>query len=298
MNKKTIMEEVQEKVGFKLPNRKVTVKPIRGRGWLPDNHEASFLFKDSYYEFVTAEDKRGGLNDPLTSEEREFFEDKKRSGMTFETGDLSIYKKEDNFWHTFKLQLMNGVKELDLSKPMDYLYYKMLLTNKSLVCPTADPEAISRKYSYKYYIAEEGEEIKTKALSISDTQKAYKAFGRMEGSIEDMKDFLKQYKLRKPSFKKFIPEDAKPEFLTVEIDKILKDDIRIFLDIIEDPLYEDKKLVVSALETGAIEIVGRSYQTPEGVHLGDNADSVVKFLNSKVNNEIKLQIIGRIENAK
>ena len=290
------MEEVQTE--FKLPNKYVLVKPIRGRSWLPDTHEAAFLFGESYYEFVTAEDGKGGLIDPLTTAEREFFEDKYKSGMTFEKGDLSIYKKEDNFWRGQTIKLKNKQEKLDLSNPMDYIRYKILLTNKSLICPTSDPVDIGRKYSYKYCIAEEGDEIKRTARTFTDKTKAYKAAGRMEGSIEDMKDFLKQYKLRTPSFKKFIPEDGKAEFFSTEIEKILEKDINTFIDIIEDPLYEDKKLLVKALEVEAIELVGRSYQTPEGVHMGDSANEAVKFLNSKSNNEIKLQVIGRIENSK
>lgn len=291
------MEEVKENT-FTLPNKKVYVRPIEGRGWLPKGHEASFLFMDSHYEFVTASLEQGGLIDPLTPEEREYFEDKARSGMTFETGDLSIYKKEDNFWHTFKCRLYDRAKTLDLSNPMDYLTYKMLLTNKNLICPSSDPADIARKWEYKYYIAEEGEEVKHRARKVHDKNKAYKAAGRMEGSIEEMQDFLKQYKLRNPKFKKFIPDDAKPEFYMTEIDKILEDDIATFLEIVDDPLFEDKKLLVKALETGAIELVGRSYQNPEGVHMGDSANECVKFLNSPANNDIKMQVIGRIENAK
>lgn len=294
------MEEVINKkdTGFSLPNEIILVRPVRGRSWLPDSHEASFLFGESYYEFVTAEDGKGGLIDPLTSEEREFFEDKNKSGMTFEKGDLTIYKKEDNFWHNFKVKLRNRATKLDLSNPMDYLTYKMLLTNKMLICPSSDPEDIARKYSYKYFIEREGEEVKRTARRAIDKTKAYKAAGRMESSIDDMRDFLKQYKLKKPKFKKFIPDDAKTEFFISEIDKILESDIHTFLEIVEDPLYEDKKLLVKALEIGAVEVVGRSYQTPEGVHLGDSADEAVKFLNSKVNNDVKMQVIGRIENSK
>ena len=90
----------------------------------------------------------------------------------------------------------------------------------------------------------------------------------------------------------------KTAFLVVEIDNIIKSDITTFLDIVEDPLYSDKKLLIKALETGAVEVNGRAYATPEGVHLGDSSTEAIKFINAKVNNEIKLQIIGRIENAK
>jgi len=292
------MEELDTQVEFKLPNKIVYIKPIKGRSWLPDDHSASFLFGESSIEYVVPQDSRGVLVDPLTPSEREFFESRKSSGMDFELGDLSVHKKEDNYWHSFKVKLDSRQTKLDLSKPIDYIRYKVLLTNKKYICPTADKEAVDRKLSYKFCIAEEGEEIRRKATGIDALKEAFKFYGRMSASNDDMIDFLKQYKLKNTKFKKAIPKDAKDTFLKSEISGIIDKNLDMFLEIVNDPYYEDKKLVVNGLEKGAIELVGRTYQTPEGVFLGDTSNEVVKYLNNKMNNEIKLQIMGRIENSK
>ena len=115
---------------FTLPNKKVLVVPVRRKGrWLPDNHEASFLFKHSYFQVVVPKDgKTGELRDPLTPEERAYFENK-ASGLALNSGDLSTLKKDDNFWTNFRVKLDKNVLQLDLSKPMDYLRYKVLLVN-------------------------------------------------------------------------------------------------------------------------------------------------------------------------
>jgi len=42
----------------------------------------------------------------------------------------------------------------------------------------------------------------------------------------------------------------------------------VFLEIVNDPYYEDKKLVIGGLEAGAIELVGRSYQNTRRYLLG------------------------------
>jgi len=142
------MGEVKAKVQFELPNKVVYIKPIKGRSWLPEKHAASFLFGDSSMEYVIPSDeKRGVLRDPLTVAEKKFFEDKELSGMDFEIGDLSVHKKKDNYWHSFSVKLDSRQLVLDLSKPTDYLRYKVLLTNTELICPSADPEAIGRKWS-------------------------------------------------------------------------------------------------------------------------------------------------------
>ncbi len=90
---------VTKKSTFTLPEKKVLVVPVRRKGrWLPDNHEASFLFKHSYFQVVVPKDGRTGeLKDPLTKEERDYFESKD-SGMALEKGDLSTLKKENNFY--------------------------------------------------------------------------------------------------------------------------------------------------------------------------------------------------------
>ncbi|MFT7118790.1 MAG: hypothetical protein ACI9LF_001172 [Flavobacteriales bacterium] len=290
------MGEEKEMVAFKLPNKVVYVKPIKGRSWLPIDHAASFLFGESSIEYVVPRDSRGVLVDPLTPEERDFFESRKQSGMDFEIGDLSVHRKKENYWHKFVVKLDSRQTKLDLSKPVDYMRYKVLLTNKKFICPSADKESVDRKLSYKFCIAEEGEEIRRKSSGLDSMKEAFLFFNKMSSSNDDMIDFLNQYKLRNTKFKKSIPKDAKDTFLKSEIGDIITNDISTFLDITNDPYYEDKKLVVNGLSAGAIELVGRSYQTPESVFLGDNTNEVVKYLNNKMNNEIKLQILGRIEN--
>jgi hypothetical protein len=283
---------------FQLPNRVVYVKPIKGRSWLPDNHAASFLFGEASIDYVVPKDKRGILVDPLTPEEREFFEDKSRSGMDFEAGDLSVYKKTENYWVPYRVKLDARITKLDLSRPDDYLRYKVLLTNKDYVCPGSDKDSINRKWSYKFMIADEGEEVKRKASGVDAMKEAFRFYGKMSSSASEMKDFLRQYKLKNVKFNKPIPTDAKESFLKSEISDIIDNDLDTFLEVANDPLYEDKKLVISGLEKGAIELVGRTYQTPEGVFLGDSTNETVRYLNNKINNEIKLQILGRIENKK
>lgn len=291
------MEEVKDKVEFELPNKVVYVKPVKGRSWLPDNHAASFLFGEASIDYVVPKDKRGVLVDPLTPEERKYFEDKERSNMDFETGDLSVHKKEDNYWSSFKVKLDQRIKKLDLSKPTDYITYKVLLTNKDYICPNSDKESISRKWSYKFYIADEGEDVKRKATGVDAMKEAFKFYGKMSSSASEMINFLKQYKLKNSRFKKPIPNDAKEEWLKSEISDIIDNDLELFLEVVNDAYYEDKKLLIEGLEAGAILLDGRSFQTPEGVHLGDTPNEVVRFLKDHLNNEIKLQILGRIENA-
>jgi hypothetical protein len=291
------MEKEKVSIKFELPNRVVQVKPIKGRSsWLPEISAASFLFNDAHKDYVVPiKEKTGELVDPLTAEEREFFEDKDRSGMAFDRGDLSVHKKENNFWKSYIIRLDSTILKLDLSKPEDYIRYKVLLTNKNEICPNHTDK--DRKWSYKYYITDLDSELSEQALRIDKTKEAYKAYGRLSVSVSEMIDFLKLYKLHNVKFNKVIPETAKENFLKVELEKILETDMETFLEVATDSRYEEKKLLARALEVEAVLRNELAYETPEGVFLGDTADEALNFLSNKRNNEVRLKILGRIENA-
>jgi len=93
------------KTRFTLPNKKIMVVPIKRKGgWLPNNHEASFLFKHSSVTLVLPRSKTGSRIDPLTQEERDFLESDS-AGLALKKGDLLIHNKEKNFWKPFKVKL-------------------------------------------------------------------------------------------------------------------------------------------------------------------------------------------------
>lgn len=89
---------------FTLPNTKVHVKPILRSGrWLPDGHSGSFMYDHTSIGIQLPLDKdTGRLKNPLTNEEKEFFEN--HPDLDMEPGDLSPHKKKENFWHNFESQ--------------------------------------------------------------------------------------------------------------------------------------------------------------------------------------------------
>jgi len=144
---------VVKKSTFTLPEKKVLVVPVRRKGrWLPDNHEASFLFKHSYFQVVVPKDGRNGeLKDPLTKEERDYFESK-ASGLALEKGDLSTLKRENNYWSNFRVKLDKNVLQLDLSNAMDYLRYKVLAVNTEIIAPSAEDKYAKGTYRFEKLI--------------------------------------------------------------------------------------------------------------------------------------------------
>tara|TARA_R110000803_G_scaffold71102_3_gene134148 strand:- start:2474 stop:3340 length:867 start_codon:yes stop_codon:yes gene_type:complete len=278
------------------PGKKVMVVPVRRKGgWLPPGHEAEFLFKHSAWTFILPKDKlTGHYREALSTEERAFFESGE-SGLALKTDDLSIYKKQDNFWDTYKIKLDKNLKVLDLGIALDYITYKVLLQNKEFVAPTAKEKF--NKGSYKFCLTEEGYENEEKVKAASSKKDAYKFFGKIDEDAQKMIDFLNVYYTQKPGGKQ-VPPNAKIKFLIAEIEKLIESDLTGFLEISKDASYDEKVLIYSAMKAGALERDGMTFKTPEGTIIGDNIGLVLNFLADPLNSEEVIKIKGRIENTK
>ena len=207
-------KKVKEKeVIFTLPNTKVHVKPILRSGrWLPDGHSGSFMYDHTGLRIVVPMDKNTGrLHDPLTKEERRFFETE--AGLDFEIGDLNPYKKTDNFWHTFAVHVRKSddivtdktvLMTLNLSVPMDYISYKVLLANSAADGGLVAPEWDKRLYSGTYRIAlqHEGQQYIEKIKKADMMKKAYKHLSKIDSSSDAMYDFLTIYYLENAKSKR------------------------------------------------------------------------------------------------
>ena len=288
--------ESKTEIKSPLKNKKVLVVPIKRKGrWLPDNHEASFLFKHSYLSLVVPKNSSTGeLKDPLTEDERKWFESS-ASGLALEKNDLSIYRKDDNFWTKFRVKLDKNVLQLDLSNPMDYIRYKVLLVNSDVIAPTSGDKF--NKATYRFALAEEGYNNIEKAKSAGNKSEAYKTFGRMMDSPTKMKDFLNVYRSTRPG-QGDVPNNAKKEFLISEIEKIVEEDITGFLGVVNDPNYDTKLLIYKALTARALEREGTDFTLPGGTVIGKNYQEVITFFDNPTNSEEVLKIKARIETIK
>jgi len=293
MNKETNLES---EVKFKLPQKKVTVRLVkRARGPVKDpNHIMYNLLPGATYTLCVP-NKKGTdvIGCPLNNEEIAFFENKRLSGMSFEVGDLSPYKEEKNFWRSKKSRVVLDDKPmiLDLSKPMDYLQYKILLSNKDFVAPNLASEFSKATYTY---VMEHDEDVKVSTISRGNKQKrAWKIAGKIEDNAEKMIDYLTLLGKR-PS------ANAKIDFLRAEITKQIENNIDGFLEIAEDPQYETRLLLTKALQKKAIIREGYKYFLPGGDPLCkkgevNNMKNALNFLDADENQDIRLSLETRIE---
>ena len=251
-----------------LEDRKVVLRPIiKSGGMNPKGHDGEFMYSGTEIHFVLPYSiRKGRLENPLTPDEQEFFE--KSLGE-----DLSTHKKEDNFWHTFRIKirkddaLMQNGYELDLNDPVDYLRYKVLLIHPD-VAPSWRERF--RKGEYKFAMTEKDELVENTARIADKKKKAYLFLGKIDGSQERMRNFLRVYG-------KSVSDGANTDFLISEIDKLIEDKKNLdkVLEIIEDPNYEMKLFIEDAVECGAMLKKGRKYYLQGGDAINENDPSIV-----------------------
>lgn len=293
---------------FTLPNKRVLIKPILREGkWLDKGHSGNFMY-DNTRMVITLPISHitGRVIDPLTPEEKEFFENPRLSGLNFKPGDLSVSDLESktSFWAKREVSIYkkDGVltddsvlMELDLSNPLDYLDYKLLLANSrsgGVVAPSWEERFNQGTYrialvdsDYKY------QEETSKAVKLA---KAYEFFNSLMKSQQKMYEFLMVYwlenkKAAKPS------KDSSQEWLIGQIQNIIDNNLNGFLKLINSN-YKEKLFIHKAIEAGALSLVNNTFVTTDGLPVGNNLEDVIMYFKDERNQEQRLKLIALINN--
>lgn len=285
------MEATELKTSFTLPNKKVKVQPIKRKGgWLNElhpDHEANFLVANAKIKYAAPTIGDGRVANPLTKEERVYLE-------KVLDEDLNPLKKENNFWTTRFAILDRGMRVLDLSNPLDYIDYKILLMQKDRIAPSGDDKY--KKGTYKYYIDDLEYEDKAKYKGVQAKKEAYKFFGKLEQKGKSAYvDFLNVYYQNQPGKKADMT--ISEEKLVATIDGLIEEETDRFLTVCSDAEYENKLFIIKALKIKAIIVESSKYHLPTGEIIANSIDDLVLWLKDGNNNEEYLQIQARIEQS-
>lgn len=285
------------KTTFTLPKRKVQVVPVKRKGgWLPANHEASFLYGNAQFTVVCKQQDRapGNYVDPFTEEERSYFENKELSGLNFNRGDLTIVRPkqgETTYLSGFKLPLSKSPLELDLSNPYDYITYKILLTNTDTIAPSGSEKF--KRATYKYAIQDSDYESVEGYSRTEKLLEAYAKVNEIKDSPTKLRNFLLVY--TNPISGSIKPaKNATKEFLISEINKVIEKDVDGFLRVVKDAAFQTKLLIEQGIEIGALVKRGTSYFLPSGDKVGSTLDETVDYFESKKNSEQRLILESRV----
>lgn len=289
----TVLDKFIDKPSF-VP-RKVKVKIVRhDGGWLPPEHEAAEMMRDSKRIYVTpGSASKGALVNPLLGLTAEQLDLVARKMGLEGREDLNVNKRENNFWNRFEVVLTRDGAFYDLSDVVQFLKWAVLRSDIDKIAPSWN-ERFDRG-TYEFALVEEGEEDNQK-LSRGEKQKeAWRLCGKLEATEAGMRDFLWVYYLNYKDAQK-PPKQATQEFLRTQVYDIVENFTDRFLELASDPDYQTKLLVQKALSVKAVALRKGKYYIGDSTDAVGNLNELVEFLDDDRNQEDRLKIMQLTQN--
>tara|TARA_R110002012_G_scaffold100312_1_gene238942 strand:+ start:10385 stop:11263 length:879 start_codon:yes stop_codon:yes gene_type:complete len=288
--KKTKVEEVStsnaavmesESVYNTVQNNKVTLKPIKKHGWLPEDHDGSIRYSRCF-ERLTVQSQRGTgiLNTGLTEEDERRLENK----MNMNSGTLSRYNTD--YWNKFYIDVPSNGKELDTKNPKDELTYLVLKAHQRVA--NSELERFDSPFA-EYIMTSVEQEAKVENKKSKLKRKAYKRFSNM--STTEMANVLKVMGKRAGA-------DASVDFIEAQLDKIVTDNPRGFLETVDDPTFELRAFIDDCLKERVLVKNGTKYTLPGGDVVGFTLEQAIEYLQNPDNQEVYIDLKGKLSISK
>ena len=196
----------------------------------------------------------GSYVNVLTNQEKTCIEE----ALGLEVNALSIYKKQDNFWDNFNVRLTKQDTVLNLSRPEDYLKYKVLLANKNIIASSIQELEDHPKASYQFVIINEQDETKKAKQNMSNIQRCYKEFGKIEDDAATLRLIIETITGRATA------ANTKLDWLQTKVNELIQADSKMFLKIVSDELLPTKVLMKKAIDAGHIAYRGDQLYLRDG----------------------------------
>lgn len=283
-----------------LKNEKVIVRFIsRAKGMITDPRHVLYggMAAGSKMRLTTPLLRSGGYADVLTKDEKKFLEYK----LGLEPNALSVHNRNNNFWSDAnpqgigRVELIKGDNPLDLSNPIDYIKYKILLANKDQIAPSIQALQDRPKATYKFVIINEGDTAKAANTKVTLKAQAYMEFGKVNEDKEKMRVIIETIDGR-PTAK-----DSKLEYLQGKIGELIEANTKMFLQVVRDPLLSNKVLIKKAIEAGIIANRGNYlYLRESNTPLCDDGQEptlniAAKYLSLPKHQDLKFSIEAKVK---
>lgn len=245
--------------------------------------------------FVTPRLRSGQYVNVLTDSEMAYLE----HIMRLKPGALSIYNKEDNFWDDSndrgigRIELFKQNNYLDLSDPIDYIKYKVLLANKDRICPNLQELERRPKATYQYVIINEGAETQMNLSKNDAKRQSYIKYGAICEDSATLRTVLEILTGRP------VGSMTKLDFLQAKTMDEIEKDPRRFLSAITDELLPAKVLIKRGVEAGIITRRNDFYYYDGSPMCDDGEDSTLtnaaKYIVSPKRQELKYTLEARLK---
>ena len=272
---------IEESVSTNIKIDKVTVKPIKKHGWLPEDHDGSLRYSRCFERLTVQAAKGSGvLNTGLSEDDERRLENK----MNMSPGTLSRYNTD--YWTMFRVDVSADGIQLDLANPEHELKYLVLKAHQRVA--NSEMERFDTPFA-EYIMTSDEQEAKVENKKSKLKRKAYKVFSNM--STTEMKDVLKVMGKR-------VGDDMSVDFVESQLDKIVTDDPKNFLSTVEDSTFKMRAFIDDCIASRVLVKSGTKYQLPGGDTVGYTLEQTIEYLQNPDNQEVYLDLKGKMSVAK
>lgn len=274
------------KNNFTLPNKIIKVKYIKRKKGMAsnvaDDHIISGgMLSGSVKKFQAPLLSNNTIANVLTKEEKQYLES--ITGL-----NLSVY---GDFWTTHYVTLFKEDNQFDLSNPVDYISYKIMLFLKDDIAPSWEDR--NKKQTYQFVITNDEEEFIEKKNKFDNKKEAFKLYGKIEDDKEKILGILSLLS-NKP-----ISEDSTLGWLQGQLEEFIDSKPEAFIDLIKDKTIDTKLLIQKGIKEKVIIKKGNKYSTVDGLDLAENGqlasfDNAVAYLENTKHQDVRSLIEAKI----
>ena len=284
-----------------LKNEKIIVRFIpRQRGMVSDPKHVAYggMMENAKRVFTVPLLRSGAFVDVLNKDEKAFLE----YTLGLEDNAMSVYNRNNNFWSTAnergvsKVELHKSDNYLDLSNPIDYIKYKILLANKDIIAPNLQSLQDQPKASYEFVIISESEKSRAATTRVNAKKLCYKALGKIENDIDTLRLVVETIDGRPTA------ASVSLEALQVKADDLINASAGTFLKVVSDPLLPTKVLIRKGIEHNLIARRGNYlYNKEDNTPLCENGQEptlniAATYLNNPKHQELKFSLEAKLKN--
>ena len=245
--------------------------------------------------YVVPRLRNGQYVNVLTDNEMAYFE----HIMRLEPGALSIYSRTNNYWddsneHGFGVVTLHKQNNyLDLSDPIDYIKYKVLLLNKDYICPSLQELEDRPKATYQFVIINENAETQMNLNKNDAKRQSYIQYGKISEDSATLRTLLEILTGRP------VGSMTKLDFLQAKVMDEIEKDPRRFLSLIKDELLPAKVLIKKSVEAGLITRRNDFYYYDGQPMCTDGEDSTLtnaaKYITNPKRQELKFSLEAKLK---
>ena len=240
-----------------LSNKTVIVRHLPQPGTISDPHHVLYggMAERSVITFTVPRLRSGTFKNVLTDAEKDYLE----VAMGLDPGALNVYNKTNNFWDNTteggisKVRLTKSDTRLDLSDPIDYIKYKILLANKDLIAPNVQTLQDNPKATYRFVLISNNDVNTAAKTKMTNKMQCYMEYGKIENQPDILIAIIETI-TGKP-----VARNSKLEFLQTTIGELIEADAKLFLSVAKDPLLSARVLIKNCVESAIIAKRGDYY---------------------------------------